>query len=125
MISWSVPAVHDGHRKWRVYTSRGAQNARYKDLFRPVPVLPAAASGPEILSAQARTVLLVALFIRTRAPPVGGPIVFQRIFISLLGLFQGLDMLKFSTKFAGNSRNQNTRLCISDIYGPIESKLDM
>ena len=46
------------------------------------------------------------MFIRARAPPVGGPIVFQRICISLLGLFQGLDMLKLLSKFAGNSKPQ-------------------
>ena len=46
------------------------------------------------------------LFIRARAPKVGGPIVFRRICVSFLGLFQGLDMMKALPKFAGNSKPQ-------------------
>ena len=60
-------------------------------------------------------ILPVYNFIRARAPPVGGPIVFRRICISLLGLFQGLHMLKLLPTFAGNSKPQKV----------IESKLDM
>ena len=55
--------------------------------------------------------------IRARAPTLGGPIEIVRIFllliiISLLGLFQGLDMLQFSPKFAGRRKPQKSNCVV-------------